>query len=105
MYTPSDIRRTARKINDTERDLRSSENNFIREIININRWWSGKASDSFVRGCNKVGSEINLLYSAICDLETGLRKLASEVERADDERKRIQEKKRLEQLLKNKNDK
>lgn len=104
MYTPSDIRSTARKINDAESDLRSSENRFRQEVLNINRWWDGNASDSFVRGYNELGSELNRLYSAINNLETGLKKLASEVQRADDERRRREEKRRLE-MLKNKNNK
>ncbi|QNU67812.1 WXG100 family type VII secretion target [Ruminiclostridium herbifermentans] len=98
MYTPSDIKNSARKINDKRNDLRIKESGLKSDVRDLKSWWMGKGSISFIQGYNETEVEINRLYAEISNLESALKGLASAVERADDERRREAERIRLEEL-------
>ena len=101
MYTPSDINSVAKKINSMENDIKSSEGKFSAEVGASGQWWMGEASKAFMNEYNEIRQDMKTLFLGINSLEQGLRKLASNVQQADDERRR--EKLRLEQQKKNKN--
>ena len=102
MSTPAYIKNIARKINDIECDLNNSERKFRQEMENIDRWWSGDAGKSMAKSYLDSKREYNNLYSAIDNLESELRRLASEVDQADDERRRKEAQRRLDLLNKDK---
>ncbi|NLD50457.1 MAG: WXG100 family type VII secretion target [Clostridiaceae bacterium] len=88
MYTPDDIRKAAKKINNMQKDLSSSESKFRGELGSLDKWWKGDACKAFISSYNDAVPEINGLYKEIDNLEEGLKKLASKVQQADDEKKR-----------------
>ena len=100
MYTPSEINAMAKKINMMENDIKSNESKFNGEVGASRQWWNGKASEAFADEYKEIQQGIKTLYSGINNLEKGLRKLATNVQQADEERRR--EKLRLEQQKKNK---
>ena len=50
MYTPSEIKNSARKINDKRNELRIKENGFKSDVRDLQSWWMGKGSKSFIQG-------------------------------------------------------
>lgn len=87
MHTLSEIKNTARRIYNEGYDLRIYENTFRRQIEEVPLWWCGYAAKSFAQGYREVEYAIKRLYTGLNDLENGLHRLASEVQRADDERR------------------
>jgi WXG100 family type VII secretion target len=101
MYTPSEIKNSAKKINDKRNDLRIKESGLKSDVRDLKSWWMGIGAKSFIQGYNDAEVEINRLYAEINNLECTLNGLASAVERADDERRREAERRRLEELRRN----
>lgn len=87
MYTLNDIQNIVRKIHNEEIEVRNSGNGLKNQLGDMSYWWKGDACESFEQGCLELGYEINKLYLDINDLEFGLRKLESQVQRADDEKR------------------
>lgn len=87
MYTPKDINNVAKRIDSIQNDLRSSESRFREELAGLDKWWKGNACKGFIKGYQDVVPEINGLHKEIDNLEEGLKRLASKVQQADDERK------------------
>lgn len=102
MYTPSEIRNVAKRINNIQNDLRSSESRFREELGGIEKWWQGEACKAFISSYRDIVPEINGLYKEIDNLEEGLKRLASKVQQADDVRKRKEAEKKKAQQAKNK---
>ncbi len=100
MYTPGDIQNAAGRIYNERAELRGRENGFKGELGSISGWWQGGACKSFVQGCTEMGYETGRIYSDINELELGLKRLAREVQRADEERRRREAEKRLMQQAK-----
>ncbi|WP_159081908.1 WXG100 family type VII secretion target [Paenibacillus sp. CAA11] len=102
MYSASEIRSAARRISEGEADLKSMEKQFTAVAQGTSSWWKGKASEAFKEDyLGKTRGEMQRLYAEIRELETGLNRLAHEVQAADD-RKRAEEKKALLQKQKSK---
>ncbi len=60
-------------------------------------WWKGKAGEAFKQDyLGKTRTEIDRLYTEIRDVETGLERLAREVQIADDRRRAEAARKALE---------
>lgn len=86
--TPYEIQNSAARIHNEKSEMQSSESKFRNELEDLNSWWQGDASKAFAQGYFEERNEINRLFSGIGNLEDGLRRLATEVQRADDERRR-----------------
>ena len=97
MYSTSEIRAAARKTSQGEADLKKLEKQFNSVIQDTASWWKGKASTAFKEDyLGKTKSEINVLYTEIRDIESGLDKLVREVQIADDRRRAEAARKALE---------
>ncbi|WP_334073391.1 MULTISPECIES: WXG100 family type VII secretion target [Paenibacillus] len=101
MYSSSEIRAVARKMSQGNADLKRMEKQFVSTVHETSSWWKGKAGQAFKEDyLGKTHSEIERLYAEIRDLETGLDRLAREVQAADDRRRAEAERKAKEELLK-----
>ncbi|MBQ4900209.1 MULTISPECIES: WXG100 family type VII secretion target [Paenibacillus] len=88
MYSTSEIRSTARRTSQGGADLKRMENQFASSVHDAASWWKGKASESFKEDyVAKAKKEIDRLQTEIRDLETGLDRLAREVQVAEDRRR------------------
>ncbi|MGZ7442195.1 WXG100 family type VII secretion target [Paenibacillus sp. TH7-28] len=88
MYSTSEIRSAARRTAQGEADLRRTEKQLGSHVQETSSWWKGKAGTAFKDDyTGKTRNEINRLCSEIRDIESGLERLAREVQIADDRRR------------------
>lgn len=95
---PSRIEAYAKKVNQREFELRQIERKFQREQENVILGWEGSVSKVFLQQNKKVQRKINKMYSNIGKIESELRRLATQVRRADRERQLEAERLRRKQL-------
>lgn len=97
MYSSSEIRSAARRTSQGEADLKKAEKQLGSHVQETASWWKGKAGSAFKGDyTGKTRNEINRLYSEIRDIETGLERLAREVQIADERRRAEAARKALE---------
>ncbi|MCM3040895.1 WXG100 family type VII secretion target [Paenibacillus motobuensis] len=100
MYSSSEIRSAARKTSQGEADLKKTERQLSSDVQETASWWKGKAGSAFKDDFTRqTKSEITRLYAEIRDIESGLERLAREVQIAD-ERRRAEEARRALELQK-----
>lgn len=97
MYSAGEIRSAARKTSQGEADLKKTEKQLGSYIQETASWWKGKAGTSFKNDyTGKTRNEITGLYAEIRDIESGLERLAREVEIAEERRRAEAARKALE---------
>lgn len=98
MYSSSEIRSAARKTSQGEADLKRSERQLNSDIQEAASWWKGKAGTAFKNDyTGQTRNEISRLYAEIRSIESGLERLAREVQIADERRRAEEARRALEQ--------
>ncbi|GIP59779.1 WXG100 family type VII secretion target [Paenibacillus woosongensis] len=88
MSTPSAISGTARNIRNELGEVKREEARLQAELAGVASWWKGSAGTALTDSYrSQTRNEINRLYSDIETLQTGLERLAAEVQRADEQRR------------------
>jgi uncharacterized protein YukE len=82
------IKSIARNIANEKNKLESRERSYQKQVKDSSSWWEGYANDVFEQEYSALGHEIDGIHSNIRDLEQRLKNLASDVQRADNERER-----------------
>ncbi len=96
MYSTSEIRSTARRTSQGGADVKRMESQFASSVHDASSWWKGKASEAFKEDyVAKAKKEVDRLQVEIRDLETGLDRLAREVQIAEDRKRAEAEKQAL----------
>lgn len=97
MYSAGEIRSAARRASQGEADLKKTEKQLSSYIQETASWWKGKAGTSFKEDyIGATRNEITGLYAEIRDIESGLERLAREVEIAEERRRAEAARKALE---------
>jgi uncharacterized protein YukE len=87
MYSPCEIQYAAGRIQDEKYDLNNNENSYYAQAKDGSDWWQGTAYSSFIEGYTQIQQEVKRLYNKIDDLDTSMGYLATDVQRAEDERR------------------
>ncbi|CDN45686.1 MULTISPECIES: WXG100 family type VII secretion target [Paenibacillus] len=94
MPTPSEIRGNAAAVNAAADEIRRAEARYRTEVSAAASWWQGEAGKAFADSYKEIQADINRLLSKMDGLESSLKGLAGDVQRADDERRRKLEEER-----------
>ncbi|WP_164515192.1 WXG100 family type VII secretion target [Paenibacillus lentus] len=88
MSTPSAISGTARNIRNELADVKREEFRLQAELAGVTSWWKGNAGKALTDSYrSQTRNDLNRLYREVEDLQSGLERLASEVRRADEQRR------------------
>jgi WXG100 family type VII secretion target len=97
MPTPWEIRRKVSEVESAKEDVRRSLDQYYRLVSSTKTWWQGEAGNVFRQEYEEIKTEVNKLTGKMENLKGRMNTLASEVERADEQR-RIEEQKRMDDL-------
>lgn len=88
MTTPSAISSTARNIRNELADVKREESRLQAELAGVTSWWKGSAGKALTDSYrSQTRNELSRLFSDVEDLQSGLERLAVEVQRADEQRR------------------
>ena len=95
MPTPSEIKSKAKKINEANSDLSKGKDRCQGYVYNSTSWWQSEAGKALRSQYSEIQVDVMKMLSKISNLENCTTRLASNVQRADDERRKAEEQKRL----------
>ncbi|TYQ16032.1 UNVERIFIED_CONTAM: hypothetical protein Cloal_2534 [Acetivibrio alkalicellulosi] len=88
MSTPGAILNTVRRIDDNQTILKRKESGFKVEIKDGRNWWEGNAYKSLESSFIEIEKETSKIYNGINNLKSELKRLSSDVQRAEEEKRR-----------------
>lgn len=103
MSFTNDISSSIGKISQIENDMKNEEKKITSEVQASKNWWTGRASEAFSNRYKEDESQIIKVHSNIGDLKSALKRLITEVDSADAERRRIEAEKKRQEQEKSKN--
>ncbi|WP_055109376.1 WXG100 family type VII secretion target [Paenibacillus ihumii] len=103
MSTPSAISGTARNIRNELGEVKREEGRLQAELAGVSSWWKGSAGKALTDSYqSQTRNELGRLYAEIENLQSGLERLATEVHRAEEQR-RIEAQQKAMQLQQQRN--
>lgn len=93
MAYESEVRRRARVLSDSSRNMRNQRNKIRSLVDDVNRWWKGKGGEAFVKEYQDIDGEAVTFMNDIDGAIDGLNRLPALIQRAERERREEEKRK------------
>ncbi len=87
MSASYEIKKLSKKVYNARIDVNSENKTLQSEMNQIMYWWKGSAASAFVNKCGETSIDIERICRNLEDLHLKMKKLASALERAEDEQR------------------